>query len=154
MDVKYVNPFVESVIENFSQFTGITPEKKGISVFKKKNPKTEISAVIGITGSLSGSAVISFPKNIALKVASSMLMDEKNDINDEVKDAIGEFANISIGKARNVIVDGGANIKISPPTIIVGKDHQIFFPPNIPVLEVIFDSDLGEFYILVGLKEK
>ncbi len=154
MDVRYINPFVESVIENFKQFTGITPQKKGISVFKDESPKTEISAVIGVTGSLSGSAVISFPESIALKVASSMLMDEKTDINDEVKDAIGEFANIAIGKARNTIVDSGANIKISPPTIIVGRDHKVFFPPNIPVLEVIFSSEMGDFYILVGLKEK
>ncbi len=154
MDVKLIDPFVASVIENLESFTGLKAQKKSVGVFNGNTPHMEISSIIGIIGDLSGSAVISFPEDIALKVASGMLMDEIKEVNDDVKDAIGEFANIAFGKARNTIVDSGINIKISPPTIVLGKDHKIFFPPNTPVLEVQFETEMGDFYILIGLKEK
>ncbi len=154
MDAKLLDHFVASVIENLEGFTGLKAEKKKVDVFHGDTPHMEISSIIGIIGDLSGSAVISFPKDIALKVASGMLMDEIKEINDDTKDAIGEFSNIAFGKARNTIVDSGINIKISPPTIVIGKDHKIFFPPNTPVLEVQFGTEMGDFYIIIGLKEK
>jgi chemotaxis protein CheX len=155
MDVKYINPFIESVLANLKQFGNIEAEKESLDIFKDKQTKTEISSIIGITGNLKGSAVISFPKPLAIKIASSMLMDDNiTEVNNEVKDAIGEFSNIVIGNARNKIVDNGINIKISPPTIVVGENHKIFFPPNIPVIEVIFNAGDSKFYIIIGLKEK
>ncbi len=155
MDVKYINPFIESVLANLKQFGGIIAEKEKLDIFKDEQTKTEISSIIGITGNLKGSAVISFPKPLAIKIAGAMLMDDSiTEINDEVKDAIGEFANIVIGNARNKIVDSGVNIKISPPTIVVGTNHKVFFPPNIPVIEVVFKAGEEKFYIIIGLKEK
>ena len=64
------------------------------------------------------------------------------------------FERIAVGKARNILVDNGVNIRISPPTIVVGEDHNIFFPPKIPVFEVIFKTTMGRFMITLGLKEK
>ena len=154
MDVNYINPFIETVVQNTKEFAGLDAEKEAVNIANGDHPKMDISAVIGITGVLAGSAVISFPSNIALKVASTMLMDEMTDLNDEVKDAMGEFANIAVGKARNILVDNGVYIRISPPTIVVGEDHNIFFPPKIPVFEVIFKTTMGRFMITLGLKEK
>lgn len=153
MDIKYINPFIESVLNNLEQMAALKAEKQQLSVTKEAKTSAEISGVIGLSGAVKGSAVISFPKPIALAVASAMFMEELTELNDDVKDAIGEFANIVVGNARNRLVDDGLDITISTPTIIVGKDHEISHPQSIPFLVIPFSTDLGVFNINIGVKE-
>jgi chemotaxis protein CheX len=154
MDVKYINPFVESVLNNLEQMAALKAEKLNLSVTKEAKTTLEISGIIGLSGSVKGSAVISFPKSIALAVASAMFMEELSELNDDVKDAIGEFTNIVVGNARNQLVDQGLDVTMSTPTIIIGKDHQISHPQAIPFLVIPFKTDLGNFQINVGVKEE
>lgn len=153
MDVKYINPFIESVLNNLEQMAAIKAEKMELSVTRDAKTAMEISGVIGLSGSAKGSAIVSFPKPIALAVASAMFMEDLTEITDDVKDAIGEFANIFVGNARNKLVDEGFNITISTPTIIIGKGHEIAHPQNIPFLVIPFKTDLGIFQINIGVKE-
>jgi chemotaxis protein CheX len=81
-------------------------------------------------------------------------MEELKELNDDVKDAIGEFANIVVGNARNKLVDDGLDVTMSTPTIIVGTDHEISHPQNIPFLVIPFKTDLGLFQINIGVKEE
>lgn len=153
MDVKYINPFVESVLSNLEQMAAIKAEKLELSVTRDAKTTMEVSGVIGLSGGVKGSAIVSFPKTIALAVASAMFMEELTEINEDVKDAIGEFANIFVGNARNKLVDEGLNITISTPTIIVGKGHEISHPQSIPFLVIPFKTDVGDFQISIGVKE-
>lgn len=153
MDIKYINPFIDSLISNLEQMTSIHAERMDLSVSKEAKTTAEISGIIGLGGEVRGSAIISFPLAIALKVASAMFMDDLTEINDDVKDAIGEFANIVIGNARNKLVDSGLSVTISTPTIIVGVDHKISHPLNIPFLVIPFKTDLGIFQVNIGIKE-
>lgn len=154
MDIKYINPFIESLLGNLETMAAIQAEKMDISITKDAKTSSDISAIIGLSGEVKGSAVISFPQAIALSVASAMFMDELTEINDDVKDAAGEFANIVVGNARNKLVDAGLNVTISTPTIIVGRDHQISHPHNIPFLVIPFKTNLGVFQISIGIKEE
>lgn len=153
MDIKYINPFIDSLVSNLEQMTSIQAERLDLSVSKEAKTSAEISGIIGLGGEVRGSAIISFPLGIALKVASAMFMEELTEINDDVKDAVGEFANIVIGNARNKLVDSGLSVTISTPTIIVGVDHKISHPLNIPFLVIPFKTDLGVFQVNIGIKE-
>jgi len=153
MDIKYINPFIDSLVTNLEQMTGIRAERLDLSVSKEARTSAEISGIIGLGGEVRGSAIISFPLGIALKVASAMFMEELTEINDDVKDAVGEFANIVIGNARNKLVDSGLSVTISTPTIIVGIDHKISHPLNIPFLVIPFKTELGIFQVNIGIKE-
>ncbi len=152
MDVKYINPFIESMLNNLEQMAAIRAEKLDISVTRGAVLTADISGIIGLGGEIEGSAVISFPKPLALAVASAMFMDELSDINSDVRDAIGEFANIVVGNARNQLVNAGFSVSISTPTIIVGRDHSISHPQNIPFLVIPFKTNLGVFQISIGIK--
>jgi chemotaxis protein CheX len=153
MDIKYINPFIDSLITNLEHMANIQAERMDLSVSKEARTSAEISGIIGLGGEVRGSAIISFPLGIALKVASAMFMEELTEINDDVKDAVGEFANIVIGNARNKLVDSGLSVSISTPTIIVGVDHKISHPLNIPFLVIPFKTDLGIFQVNIGIKE-
>lgn len=154
MDIKYINPFIESVLNNLEQMAALKAEKQTLSVSKDAKTVSEISGVIGLSGNVKGSAVISFSKPVALAVASAMFMEELKELNDDVKDAIGEFTNIVVGNARNKLVDDGLDVTMSTPTIIVGKDHEISHPQSIPFLVIPFKTDIGSFQINIGIKEE
>ena len=130
----------------------IKAEKQELSLSKDAKTSADISGIIGLGGEVVGSAVISFPKAIALSVASAMFMDELKDFNEDVKDAIGEFTNIVVGNARNQLVNSGLNVTISTPTIIVGADHAISHPHHIPFIIIPFKTSLGTFQINIGIK--
>lgn len=153
MDVKYINPFIESVITNLERMSGLTAEKMAVSVANETKTAADISGVIGLGGEIKGSAIVSFPIEIALAVASAMFMEELTELNNDTKDAIGEFTNIVVGNARNNIVNEGLNVTISTPTIIIGKGHQISHPANIPFLVIPFSTEKGTFYVNIGIKE-
>ncbi len=153
MDIKYINPFIESTLNNLEQMAALKAEKMDVTVVKEAKTNADISAVIGLSGEVTGSAVISFPKGIALAVASAMFMEELKEFNADVKDAIGEFANIVVGNARNKLVDAGLDVTISTPTIIVGSNHEISHPQKIPFLVIPFKTSMGTFQINIGIKE-
>ncbi len=153
MDIKYINPFIESTLNNLEQMAALKAEKLDVTVVKEAKTNADISAVIGLSGSATGSAVLSFPKGIALAVASAMFMEELKEFNADVKDAIGEFANIVVGTARNKLVDAGLDVTISTPTIIVGTNHEITHPQHIPFLVIPFKTSMGTFQISIGIKE-
>ncbi len=154
MNVNYINPFISSVLKNLEVMAGIQAERMELALEKELKLNADISGVIGLGGEISGSAIISFPKEIALAVASAMLMEELSEINADVRDAIGEFTNIVVGNARNEIVNSGYNVTISTPTIIVGKDHNITHPQKIPFIIVPFKTRLGIFNINIGIKSE
>ncbi len=154
MDIGYINPFIESVLDNLQVMANIVAEKKNLSVSKDTKTLAEVSAIIGLSGEIAGSAVISLPKKLALKVASVMLMEELDEINDDVKDAIGELANIVVGTARNKLKDSGHDVTISTPTIIVGLGHEISHPHGVPFLVIPFATKEGELFINIGIKKE
>ena len=147
MDIRYINPFIESVLDNLKVMAQIQAVKKDLSISKDAKTRAEISAIIGLSGEIVGSAVISLPKKLALNVASAMFMEELTEINDDVKDAIGELANIVVGTARNKLKDAGHDVTISTPTIIIGLGHEVSHPHAVPFLLIPFSTDDGEFSI-------
>jgi len=53
------------------------------------------------------------------------MLDEKfTEINDDIKDAVGEITNMISGDARKRLEAEGFKITAAIPTVISGKDHE------------------------------
>ncbi len=153
MERKFIDFFIESVKTNIEQFSSLKPELRGERKGVSKDKDVYISAIIGLIGEVQGTVTISFKKELALKIASVMLMEEKTEIDYDARDAIGEIANLIIGQARNKIVEQGFDSKITPPTIIEGFKHEVFYKPGLEIEELEFeDNEKNIFYLTVGLK--
>ncbi len=152
MKSEYREYFKSSFQEHLRQFGNIEAEYIGVNDFQNKDDNVYVSSIIGLIGDVEGSAVLSFSENLSLKIASSMLMEEITEINYDARDALGEFANIVVGSARNKLVDSGFDVRISPPTIIVGQKHEIFYPPRTVIDELSFKSGEEKFYLTIGVK--
>ena len=153
MNVAFINPFIESTLRSLEMMASISAEKVGLSVKEDLITTYDISAIIGITGDTSGSIILSFPVELACRIASNMLMEEITTLDRNVEDAIGEIGNIVVGDARRLLIQDGFSLSISVPTVVVGKGHKISRSGDVPCIAIPFRTETGEFEVNVGLKE-
>jgi chemotaxis protein CheX len=151
MKVEYINPFIKSTINTFHTMIGDTPKPGKPEIKKDPFPVFDISGVIGISGEAIGSVVLSYPKVVALKIASKFIQEDIKIVGKELADAIGEITNIIAGNAKQDLTQ--FKISISLPNVIIGTGHQIRTPGESPILIVPFVSAFGTFGLEVCIKE-
>lgn len=152
MKVEYINPFILSSLNCFETMVGVKPDVGRPSIrTKTQQSGAFISGVIGLSGDVVGSVVLSFPKLVALKVVSAMMGMEIKIIDDTVTDAIGEITNIVAGRAKEGMK--GQNVSISIPNVVVGNDHAVHRPSALPCVMIPFTTEWGDFSVDVSLKE-
>ena len=148
MDVRYINPFFESVKLVFKTMleTELTVSKPVIST---DEVRADVSAVIGFSGGATGCVVMCFPMASAIKSASTFAGVEMTKDHEDFADALGELANMVAGQAKAQLE--GLNISISLPSVIIGKEHAVLQSKNRPRLAIPCDSPLGRFTVEVAM---
>jgi chemotaxis protein CheX len=149
--VEYINPFIKSTIHTFSTMLEDTPKPGKPEVKKDPFPVFDISGIIGISGEAIGSVVISYPKVVALRIASKFMGEDIKIVGKELADAIGEITNIIAGNAKQDLTQ--FKVSISLPNVIIGTGHQIRTPGESLILMVPFISAFGNFVLEVCIKE-
>ncbi len=149
MDVGYINPFLTAVQNVFETMIEVPYTLGKPSLKKDMSSSYEVSGSIGISGEVVGCVVVSFPKVIALQLASALLGEDLQEVDEDCTDAIGEIANMVAGDAKKEFPKG--NTTISVPSVVVGK-HRIAFPKGVPIISIPCQTDHGTFAIDVALK--
>jgi chemotaxis protein CheX len=149
MDVKYINPFVKAVTNVFTTMIDV-PFKLGKPTLKQdRQPNYEISGFIGLTGTVSGCAVINMNKEVALQLVSALIGEEVTELDDDCTDAIGEIANMISGNAKTDFPSEGTSISV--PSVVVGK-HKVSYPSGLPIISIPCITDKGKLMLEVALK--
>jgi len=147
MDVKYINPFLEGTISVLKTMARTEPVAGKPYLKKGNQAKGDVSGIIGFTGSARGSLAISFSKAAILKIVSNMIGENYKEINDEVRDAVGEITNMISGVARKMLESQGLNIQAAIPTIVSGENHAILHVLGGPSVIIPFQTEAGQFYV-------
>ena len=149
MDVRYINPFIEATLHVLE--TMAFTKAEGGKPFLKKDQVAlgDVSGIIGLTGDVMGTISVSFKEESILPIVSSMFGEEMNELNDDVKDAVGEIANMISGQARQKLAGLDLNLKAAIPTVIMGKGHSISHITDQKIVAIPFHTDNGEFTIEV-----
>lgn len=84
-----------------------------------------VTAVVGFGGLLSGACVFRSGSTAALKIAAAMTGMEFTEVDDTVKDGIGEICNMLAGAWKGKVPDLSANCGLSVPTVITGRDYNL-----------------------------
>ncbi|MGA2671929.1 MAG: chemotaxis protein CheX [Terracidiphilus sp.] len=84
-----------------------------------------VTAVVGFGGLLSGACVFSTGGLAAMKIAARMTGMEFDQIDDTVKDAIGEICNMLAGSWKGKLPDLAAHCGLSVPAVITGRDYHL-----------------------------
>jgi chemotaxis protein CheX len=84
-----------------------------------------VTAVVGFGGLLSGACVFRTGGSAALKVAARMTGMEFTEIDDTVKDGIGEICNMLAGAWKGKVPGLAAHCGLSVPAVITGRDYHL-----------------------------
>jgi chemotaxis protein CheX len=152
IDPSYIKQFVVAAKNIFDTMIEV-PFKLGKPALKKGSevPPHEISSIIGVSGNVSGSVVISLTHEIAYQLVSALIGETVTEMDDVCTDAIGEIANMIAGNAKTEFPTNDNSISV--PSVVVGK-HKVSYPTGVPVITIPCILDKGEMFIEVALKVK
>jgi len=118
---------------------------------KSRKARFDVSSIIGMTGLVEGSCVLSFQSETAIKVVKSFTGMEFTIEDDDFTDAIGELANMIAGGAKTLF--DTTNVNISTPTVVVGDGHIVHGHKDTVCIAIPCKCDCGEFAVEIALVE-
>lgn len=151
MDVKFINPFVMAIANVFETMVHTKVKIRKPQLKQADLVSAEVSGIIGLSGHVQGSVVLSFPRDVACKVASAFAGVEMTVKSPDFADAIGELANMVAGNAKKDF--GEYKTSISLPSVIIGPGHTVSQSKAWPYLVIPCETDLGNFAVEVALIE-
>lgn len=149
MRAEWINPFLFSLANTFETVLSCPIERGALKLRDGSNAAHEVSGIIGLTGAVAGMVVLSLSRSLALKAASTMLMTELAEIDDEVIDAVGELTNMVAGAAKCDL--GPYELSIGLPSVITGQDHRVRFPSEVTPIAAPYQSPWGPLTLEIGL---
>lgn len=84
-----------------------------------------VTAVVGFGGALSGACVFRTGGPASMKIAAKMTGMDFGEIDDTVKDAIGEICNMLAGSWKGKVPQLSANCGLSVPAVITGRNYHL-----------------------------
>jgi chemotaxis protein CheX len=150
--VEYLNPFITSIIHMFDTMLHVNIVRQTPFIGVNALPENEVSGIIGLTGKAQGAAVVSLGRETAIRCTERLLGERPATVNAEVRDAVGEMANIVAGGAKAQMQQ--LELRVSLPSVIIGRNHLIDFPRGLTPVCVPFECDWGPVTLQVGLREE
>jgi chemotaxis protein CheX len=156
MKAEFINPFLTStknVLETMCQ----TQAKSKQPELKKGNKSYgEVTGLIGMASEkVSGCMVVSFSKSCILNIVGNMFMEPpKEEIDDEILDAVGELTNMICGGAKAQLAKLDHKFDLATPTMIKGKGVEISYFSAAPTIVIPFETENGNFVIEANLGDK
>ena len=142
-----INPFLKATISTFQTMVNTVPTPKAPYVKAEPSLAHDVSGIIGLSGGAKGAVIISFPTSTALATVSAFIGLNLTSIDADVTDAVGELANIIAGAAKADLQ--GLNVTISLPSVVVGTNHKVTTPKDIPSIVIPFTCSHGDFVVEV-----
>jgi chemotaxis protein CheX len=84
-----------------------------------------VTAVVGFGGLLSGACVLSTGRAAALEIAARMTGMDFDNVDDIVKDGMGEICNMLAGAWKGKVPELAAHCGLSVPAVITGRDYKL-----------------------------
>ncbi|MFN0131825.1 MAG: chemotaxis protein CheX [Phycisphaerales bacterium] len=150
MDQQCIKAFVTS-IRNVFQTMMQLEVRVGTPMLKDTaQAPHDVSGIIGMSGDITGTVVISFPEATAVRVASILAGSDMPATHPDFPDAIGEIVNMVSGGAKALF--GGRKASISCPSVVRGPGHVVAAPKDTPCIAIPCGTDCGDFVIEVAIR--
>ena len=149
--VEFINPFIIAVSKTLETMVGCKVTRQPPQIKKEKSALYPVSGIIGLSGIIAGTVVLTMSEQLALKSASAMLMEEYTTFNNDVFDAVGELTNVIAGNAKAQLEE--YKLSLSLPNVIYGKDAELRFPERCQPISIPFQTDFGPMAIEIGFTD-
>jgi chemotaxis protein CheX len=111
----------------------------------------EVTAVVGVTGSLSGAVMYRMSEATALAIVGKMMGQKFDELDALARSGVGEMGNVISGRAGVLLEKAGIPTDIAPPMLIVGRGGSMS-SLDIPRLLVPLTTSVGDIDLQIALK--
>ena len=154
VDVNLINPFVAATMTAMETMAMVKPVRKKVYAKLDNIVVGELTGIMGLSGEASGSIIVSFTEKAACKLTSNMLGETFDEINEDVIDSVQEIVNLIAGQAKTMLAETEYKFKISIPTCVIGKNHQVNHKKGAPCVVAEFELDGLPFTVQVSISPK
>ena len=125
----------------------------GIQCLRGEGPLEEeserVTAVVGFGGLLSGACVFRSGGGAACALASHMTGMEQTEVDDTVKDGIGELCNMLAGSWKGKVPELAAHCGLSVPAVITGRDYKLHVQAPEFRLQHVYEFEGNAFEVTI-----
>jgi chemotaxis protein CheX len=149
--VEFVNPFIQAAREVLETELGGEAQRGDLRVHKSAFTTDEVTALLCVTGTVSGMVLYSMSEETALAIVSRMLGSPVEDFDAMAQSGIGELGNVITGRAGALLSDAGYPSNITPPALVIGKGTMVT-TLDLNRLVMPLETDVGNLEVQVVLK--
>ncbi len=146
---KLIVPFINSVRQVFATMVKVPTTVERPHLKTQPAPQYDVSSIIGFSGDIVGSVVVSFQTEAAVQIVSAFAGMPIDPNSPDFADAVCELANMIAGSAKK---DLGCNASITVPSVVIGRGHSIARLSDVPCLVVPCKTPVGDFAVEVNIK--
>lgn len=115
---------VDGTNEVFSTMLMVELEVVDIVEGKEGKVSSNITSMIGLGKDIRGMLAVHCPASVAKDITGTFLGMEVLELDEDVKDAIGEIANMVAGNLKVSFAQDEIDIQLATPTTVVGKSFS------------------------------
>ncbi len=130
-------------------FANMFNEQAGLVAEGEIPGDTSVSSVVGFAGRISGFLCLHLTREVACGLASGLLGMELTELDDTVRDAVGEIVNMLAGGLKNHLSHNEEYFKISVPSVIEGQGISTYAPADAE--KMMFGVSAGKYQFKVQL---
>jgi chemotaxis protein CheX len=152
VDADLVNKFVGSAQGVLEAEVGEPITMGKLSVQTAPYTSQQITALVGVTGTIQGVMLFGLSEKTAMYLVSRMMGQEVEALDELAQSGIAEMGNVIAGAAMTSIAADGHICTISPPTLIMGSGATIS-TINIARLVIPLETACGLIEMQLALKQ-
>ncbi len=156
MDIRFINPFITSIIGLFRTTAGIEMQKGALIKGQGRKLFSGYGVSIGITGQVRGQVLYEFPEIFAQALTEILSNKKRGGYDSEmefeamVRSTVNEIGNQASGMAVTKLSQDNINCDITPPVLYYGKEIQAI-PKNLETVMVPFQSNIGFISVNIAM---
>ena len=152
MRVQLVNCYVGAAVGVLAQESGEPVSRGGLQLQLNPYTSEDVTAMVGVSGSLAGSIYLSMTEATARALVSKMLGQPNEAFDNLAESGIAELANVIAGAAGIALAEAGMKTNITPPLLLVGAGARLS-SVEIRRLVVPLTTCCGQINVHVALRE-
>ncbi|MCX8043368.1 MAG: chemotaxis protein CheX [Desulfobacterota bacterium] len=150
MDNRIVQPFIDATVKVLGTMAFVTPQVIDITTWDNDRAVGEVVGIIGLSNAdekIRGFMSVGFSEASIVQIVSNMLGEEFPGICEEVREAVGEIANMISGQVRQSLSSQGIKLQASLPSVVSGKDLMMDGSMKRPSIMIQFSVEKGPFEV-------
>lgn len=152
MKAEFINPFLQAANEVLESELGASPKRGNIGLQRSAYTSDDVTAVIGVTGSVGGMVLYSMTEATARGMVAKMMGQEFPEFDALAQSGIGEIGNVITGRAAVLLAEAGFPSDLAPPMLIVGRGSMVT-TLDVQRLVIPLETEVGKIEVQVALKE-